>query len=348
MRYLLAILTLVSFSVKSQLTLEVVKNNAVLIPVNFTVNSIIESFQTRRIGKVFLLNREIKETVILNKSAGTYFKELASKTISANQKYDSINLIIDYLDITEKKLGEIIEGKITLSLSYENQRYFGEVFLLEKTTSALYKRTFGSSTKGHFEQLIASAFRENINYFVAWKNLNYSFHPAFIKSSEVTIKPFYNKNVNDTIYHNSRPISWADFKGELPLSQYGASIFTNIAFDLEMSIQNQVLKAFFTPKVYMVQGMSWVKSSTKNEYSLEHERLHFDITRVAMNRYIKRVQQLNEFTPDDLQSRIQYEYLEAYREMNRLQKQYDEETGNGTDESAQLFWQIQVQKWLQE
>lgn len=349
MRNLLFILTFIPFAGKSQLILDVANNLPALTSASFNVNAVIDSFQTRTIGRVFLPNQQSTMPVKLSKPIDEYFAELTTKIIRKTPDSDSINLIINYLTLTERKVGGIIEGQVSLTASYESSRCFGEIFLLKKTTKVVYKRTFGSKTASNFEKLIADIFRENVQYFVAWKNLNAAIHPGFIKSSEVIIKPPYTKNVNDTIYYDSRPITWDDFRGELPLSsRYGASIFSNIAFNLEMTIQNHVLRAYFTPKVYMVRGMSWVRSSSQNEYSLEHEKLHFDLTKIAMNRYVKKVQQINELTPDDLQSRIQYEYLEAYREMNRLQKMYDAETGHGSNQSTQAFWRTQVDRWLQD
>jgi hypothetical protein len=115
-----------------------------------------------------------------------------------------------------------------------------------------------------------------------------------------------------------------------------------------MKIENQVLKAYFTPRVYMVQGMSWVRNSNLSTYSLEHERLHFDIAKIAMNRYVERVEQIYELTPEDLQSRIQYEYLEAYREMNRFQEMYDDETGHGVNQMVQASWRNKIADILKE
>ncbi|HEY1054654.1 MAG TPA: hypothetical protein VGE24_05945 [Emticicia sp.] len=51
---------------------------------------------------------------------------------------------------------------------------------------------------------------------------------------------------------------------------------------------------------------------------------------------------------EDLKSMIQYEYLESYREMNRLQKEYDEESRHSLDTFKQAEWAQKVKMWLSE
>jgi hypothetical protein len=45
---------------------------------------------------------------------------------------------------------------------------------------------------------------------------------------------------------------------------------------------------------------------------------------------------------------IQYEYLESYREMNQLQKQYDSESNHSLYRQSQADWELKVKKWLSE
>jgi hypothetical protein len=348
MKYLLFVL-LIPFYAKSQLVLGVTKKTVRYEADNFQTASVIDSFQTRSIGNVFLADQRSTKVVKINNPADRYFTDLLQKNTSSNASLDTVSLVIKNLQLTERKSNGTVKGEILLTISYLSKESYGEVFLVSKTSKALYHRTFGSATPDNFEKLIAKAFGDNLKYFSDWKNLNLSYHEAFVTSSEIIIRPPYSLNVNDTIYHGSRLINWDDFKREPHRSnRYDAAIFSNIAFDLEMKIENQILKAYFTPKVYMVQGMSWVRNANLGNYSLEHERLHFDIAKIAMNRYVKRVEQIKELTPEDLQSRIQYEYLEAYREMNRLQEMYDDETGHGVNQTTQTSWQNKIADMLKE
>ena len=43
---------------------------------------------------------------------------------------------------------------------------------------------------------------------------------------------------------------------------------------------------------------------------------------------------------------INEDYLEAYREMSKLQKQYDNETSHGANQAAQQHWNERIDKEL--
>ena len=71
----------------------------------------------------------------------------------------------------------------------------------------------------------------------------------------------------------------------------------------------------------MVRGMSWVIPPAQDAYGLSHEQLHFDITKLVVERFKKKIAAMKADLVIDLNSMIQYEYLESYREMNQLQNQ---------------------------
>jgi hypothetical protein len=47
-------------------------------------------------------------------------------------------------------------------------------------------------------------------------------------------------------------------------------------------------------------------------------------------------------TIEDYDSIIQYQYLESFREMNRLQEAYDDDTNSGRSPTAQYKWQRNI------
>jgi hypothetical protein len=341
-------LLLVSFGeVHSQITLYPKAETNVTRSAPFQVKDFTNNLGSRRVGYVYLADKENTKSLILSENASSYFEKVYRYNFLSEITSDSVTIHIKKLNLTEQKSGAILNGKVVIELAYFSKN--GEELLVKVTNSA-YERTFGSATATVFQQVIAQVFIRNIDYFNLWLYRNSNHHPALITKSEVIVNLDYLQNIKDTIYYGTRPISWADFTGK-PINQhtrFAAAIFPNIAFDLEMKIQNRTLMAYFTPKVYMVQGMSWVKSDALNDYSLEHEKLHFDVAKIAMNRMTKRVKEIKANNPDDLQSQIQFEYLEAYREMNRLQEAYDDETGHGVNQLTQAFWKTQISQWLKE
>ncbi len=53
-------------------------------------------------------------------------------------------------------------------------------------------------------------------------------------------------------------------------------------------------------------------------------------------------------TIDDHESRIQYEYLESFREMNRLQDEFDDEAHHGANGIAEQLWKDRIRTALRE
>ena len=75
---------------------------------------------------------------------------------------------------------------------------------------------------------------------------------------------------------------------------------------------------------------------------MRHEQNHFDITKLVVERFKQQILADNDMDFDDYNSRIQFLYLEAYRDMNRWQTQYDRETGHGINHGEQARWDEKV------
>ena len=88
-----------------------------------------------------------------------------------------------------------------------------------------------------------------------------------------------------------------------------------------------------------------VRPGSKNDYVLDHEQLHFDITRLAAERFKRYLQKMT-FSVEDFSSELQYQYIDFYRVHSQLQIQYDNETGHGTNQAAQAAWVKKVRDEL--
>lgn len=295
-------------------------------------------------------NTKGKNTIELKNGIERSFANLLQNKGSYNKNKTSILLIIRELSIKEIPTKTIVKGTCLLLIDYYALRGTDTLFLCNAQASQPYERTIEATNPKHFEALILKNISYCHTYFRQWLNSNQSKHEGFTNSSKIILLPDYTKSDSDTLYYTNQPLSWNDFQGKPPLQnkKYAASIFASIAQDIEITIENQVIIARIQPKTYMVRGISWVIETEKNDYALRHEQLHFDIAQVVMNRYKKKVMEISESTPDDLSSRIQYEYLEAYREMNRLQKEYDTATNHGLNVQLQQDWDRQITTWKNE
>jgi hypothetical protein len=94
-------------------------------------------------------------------------------------------------------------------------------------------------------------------------------------------------------------------------------------------------------KTFLVKSMSWARLNARNDYTLRHEQLHFDVTRLIAERFKERLKKLD-LTVEDHDSQIQYEFLEAFRDMDREQKSYDGQTQHGLNTSQQEQWDRKI------
>lgn len=145
---------------------------------------------------------------------------------------------------------------------------------------------------------------------------------------------------SDSIFYQpTRKLRWADFKATPPLRGPSAAVcYTSFAYEGSSLRKHDTLTLNLTLQVFFVKSASWAKEYIKDASALSHEQLHFDITWLVALRFQQRIKMMP-LNIEDYDSVIQYEYLESFREMNRLQKAYDDETSHGTSPSAQLRWQ---------
>jgi hypothetical protein len=94
-------------------------------------------------------------------------------------------------------------------------------------------------------------------------------------------------------------------------------------------------------KTFMLKSSSWVKPPALNAYSLNHEQRHFDIARIITERFKSKLHP-DSLSIEDYNSNIQYQFLESYREMSRLQELYDSETNHGLNVAAQERWNARI------
>ena len=242
-----------------------------------------------------------------------------------------------------------INGKMTLSVSFERIGKNDTVKLVDSNVFMDYKRSGGSPNMNNYESVLRQLVFQTLQYFTDWMELNNGKHEALAKGIQITLMPDYKLNDNDTIYYETRKINWDDFRGSPSgLNRYGAAIFSNFAYTSSFSVSGGIIRANIETRTYMVRGMSWANESAKSAYALAHEQLHFDITKLVVERFKKKVRAIQAESIDDLNSMIQFEYLESYREMNSLQRAYDGETRHSQDTFKQAEWAEKIRTWLNE
>ncbi len=300
------------------------------------------------IGTIFISAND-KEPIALKGGTVAAVKKMLSQSIPVNNASISVSYNILDLKISESKLPNgNISGQMSLRVAFERLGKKDTVFLTETTTSTSFLRSDAQMPAGKYETILTSLFTKSVEYLDKWLVLNGGKSEALVKGVKIVLMPEPTENIGDTIYYHSRKITWDDFRGKPTNTRYGAAIFSSFAYGANFQVKDGYIVATVQTKTYMVRGMSWVIPAAQDSYGLAHEQLHFDITRLVVERFRKKIAAMKADLVIDLNSMIQYEYLESYREMNKLQNDYDGQTQHSLNKLQQAEWEKKVKAWLEE
>ncbi|MBC9931699.1 DUF922 domain-containing protein [Chitinophaga qingshengii] len=148
---------------------------------------------------------------------------------------------------------------------------------------------------------------------------------------------------SDTIFYSStRKLCWNDFQGKpSPAGPSAAVSYTSFSYEGASLVTHDTLKIRLTMEVFFIKSASWVRDDARDNYALMHEQLHFDITRLVVERFKQKLRQ-TALNRDDYDSVIQYQYLQSFQEMNRMQYAFDRDTHHGTNMAAQIRWRDKI------
>ncbi|AWV98234.1 hypothetical protein [Arcticibacterium luteifluviistationis] len=301
------------------------------------------------LGKLYNRNGVTDDLEIRGGTEKAFLNQTESNFI---RRSNSTALIAEITDLNFKETRRrdgLISGKATIRLSIYTVHEGDTSLICKPYSSSLYERSLNNLKEESFEPILNQMWFSCLEFVDNYVKLNKSRIEAFNEGVEIIILPYEARNTRDTVHYNSRKVTWDDFKAEpRRQSRYAAAIFPTIALGSKLTVRNGRLTAILSPQVFMIQSQSWAKSVARNKESLEHEQIHFDITKVVMDRLIVKLREINANTMDDLSSYIQYEYLQAFREMNKLQDAYDSESNHNLNKVKQAEWAKKVKDWLAE
>jgi hypothetical protein len=147
---------------------------------------------------------------------------------------------------------------------------------------------------------------------------------------------------NNIIYNPSQKLSIADFKGT-PDAGMDAVAITSSGFMFKAGYHSSNGKATLSVAVYCSfdKQQSWMKEKGKNPYILAHEQHHFDISYLNTLLFTRKVKQAT-FRQEDYMQQLKDIYQEVIASMRSMQRQYDEETGNGVNTIKQEEWNKKI------
>ena len=234
------------------------------------------------------------------------------------------------------------EGRLVFGVSFyllRNEDAFSTpAKLTEYRTTARYSRPLSQAAV--VEQTIRQSLVSALTYFNDYMNRESKRDERLASAIKVTFSDYVHNRANDdtVFYTPSRLLTWNDFLATpRPMSRYAAEVNPNFAYEGRSSVANGVVTVNLTIKVFTLKSGSWARDVAKNNYSLNHEQRHFDIAKIIAERFKQKIVP-DSLTIEDYNSIIQYQFIETYREMSKLQEKYDGETNHGLNQSEQARW----------
>lgn len=237
----------------------------------------------------------------------------------------------------------VVEGDVHIDFSYHLQRGEDLVHLLDFQGGMSYKRSIRLVSV--IEPVLRKSLYNALKYFHDWIEAGAGSNEKLAREVTVIMRDYQVDNRDDTVFYNpQRPLAWEDFKGRPRTGNFAASIFASIAYEGDSKLVDGEIQIDLVFKTYMLKSSSWVRQGN-NEYGLNHEQRHFDIAQIITERLKQRLSGMD-LQPHNFDRTVSFEFLESYREMNRLQEQYDKETSHGTNKAAQERWNHKIDEEL--
>ena len=146
----------------------------------------------------------------------------------------------------------------------------------------------------------------------------------------------------------SRPLSWNDFRGNVPTSPRAAAITASgITYSFATSGTKDAMEFDFKIDTFFYPTKSWYQPAVCDAIILSHEQLHFDISELFARKMKKRLE-AETFTYDTVKSKVKSIYRETLDELDDFQNRYDTETNFSRNLAKQEEWKLQIENALQE
>ena len=274
-------------------------------------------------------------------------RQFMQQSLPQNKKLRPVVIRLKECRVSETagaKAGRV-DGRVAVAMAFEYQRDGQTIPLVEYRGGARYDRP--ASQHGVVEPALRRSLADALLYLNTWIDREAGSNEKLAKALQVSFRDYIENAEDDTVFYTpDRPLNWSDFQGSPSKpSSFAASVFPSFAYEARPEVVNGVIHLDLVMKVYVLKSSSWVKDAARNAYSLQHEQRHFDIVQLVAERFKQKLTP-ERLTLEDYNSIMQYEYIESFREMNRLQEQYDNETRHGLDETAQARWTQRIQEEL--
>lgn len=273
-------------------------------------------------------------------------RAFVNQSLKPNKALRPIAMRVRQCRVTETAVGNRVRGEFAFAVVFDllGKDDFGvetSTRLSEYSSGANYTRPLNQQTviEPTIRQVVVASLRSLNEYM----NRESKQNELLATGIRVVFTDDTRNTTDDTIHYNpNRQLTWADFRAEPRRgSHYAAEVFTSFAYEGKSSVKDGIITLSLTAKSYMLKNSSWARPDAKNLYALNHEQRHFDITKLIAERFKQKIHP-DSLTTQDYNSLVQYQFIESFREMNRMQKQYDEETNHSLNQADQERWNQKI------
>jgi hypothetical protein len=281
----------------------------------------------------------------LKDGAASAIKQFISQSLPQNEKFNPVIISIKTLKLTEtSQPGGRVGGHLSVDLAFGLKKDYGVQHLIAYTAGIRYTRPDGQTDMA--ESTLRQGIEQALVWFNKWINNNAESDARLARSIKVKFSDYSEKPEGDTIYYStSRPLTWDDFQEKPNMGNFNAEIFTSIGYTENASIDKGVINLDMVMKIYLPKSDCWVRNRGRDDYALNHEQRHFDITKIVAEHFKQKISAMT-LPPDNYDGNINVEYLETLRELHRMQMQYDKETRHGVDQYGQEQWNEKIDREL--
>lgn len=282
----------------------------------------------------------------LDKGVAVSFQQFINQGLKQNKTLRPIAMRIRQCQFSETAIGNRISGQFMFAVTFDllGKDDAGDATstrLTDYQGSARYSRPLGQPdvVESTLRQALVASLRSLNEYMKREggrnEKLARSLKINFIDDTRITH--------DDTVHYNTaRKLTWADFQADSrKASHYAAEVFTSFAYEGKSTVKDGVIILNLNAKAYMLKTSSWARPDARNAYALNHEQRHFDITKIIVERFKRKIHP-DSLTLEDYNSITQYQFIESFREMNRMQTQYDTETNHSLNQAAQERWNQKI------
>jgi hypothetical protein len=265
--------------------------------------------------------------------------------LSKNTSLRPVVISLKKFMVTETPLpGDLAKGRIVVVMSFGLQAADTIKHLIDFNGSAFYERPPGPPQQ--IEPKLRHLLESGLAYFNTWINGQAGTNMILAKTVALSFSDHPGTTAGDTVYYSAkRPLTWDDFKSKVPSAKFDAEVYPGFGYNERTTVKDAVINLELEISVSVLKSACWVRSGGMNDYELNHEQRHFDIAKIAAERFKRRIK--SEALPvNNYDGSINVDYLDAYREMDSLQMAYDKETRHGADRYVQGEWNKKIDEEL--